>query len=242
MSILLQDENYQNTEDIIDDVFVMFLAGSKTVQTTTSNLITSLLFNPDVYKKFRAEVDPLMDRVKDDIVTKMSLEDVDNLEYMKMCYQESMRIESPVASSSTSCVNKDVNINGIDMNAGDAFFIFIHFIHMDPKEWIDPNSFIPERFDINSPYFKTPAGNKRRAFSFSPFLGGSRVCLGKTFAEITLKFMLPLWYHAFDFELVKEEHKKTQPYVHLAAVKAELIPIKLITRNKIPMPSAVSAS
>lgn len=208
VSILLQDVNYQNTDDIIDDVFTMFFAGSKTVQTTTSNLITSCLFNPDVYKRLREEVDPLMDRVKDDIMTKMNLEDVEDLEYTKMCYMESMRIAPPAQSSSTSCFNKDVSINGVNFNNGDAFYINIQYIHNDPAQWQDPTSFIPERFDTASPFYKTPAGGKRKAFSFSPFLGGSRVCLGKTFAEITLKLMLPLWFHAFDFELVNEEHKK----------------------------------
>ena len=46
VSLLLQDENYQNREDIIDDIIVMYIAGSRTVQATTSNLITSLIFNP----------------------------------------------------------------------------------------------------------------------------------------------------------------------------------------------------
>lgn len=207
VSILLQDENYQDTEDIIDDIFVMFLAGSKTVQTTTSNLITSLLFNTKVHEKFLKEVDPLMDRVKDDILNKMSHEDVEELDYVKMCYQESMRIAAPAEGSSTSCFNKPVTIDGIQFDAGDAFFVMMKYIQMDPKQWIEPNSFIPERFDTESPYYKTPDGGKRNPFAFCPFLGGSRVCLGKTFAEITLKFVLPIWYHAFTFELVKEEHK-----------------------------------
>ena len=53
VSLLLQDENYQETDDIIDDLFVMFFAGSKTVQTTTSNLITGLLHNPDIEKRLK---------------------------------------------------------------------------------------------------------------------------------------------------------------------------------------------
>ena len=53
VSLLLQDENYQETDEIIDDLFVMFFAGSKTVQTTTSNLITGLLHNPDIEKRLR---------------------------------------------------------------------------------------------------------------------------------------------------------------------------------------------
>ena len=36
-------------------------------------------------------MDPYMEKVKDDIMGKMTLEDVDELDYVKMCYQESMR-------------------------------------------------------------------------------------------------------------------------------------------------------
>ena len=64
----------------------MYIAGSKTVQTTTSNLITSLIFNPECYKKLHEETDPFMERVKDDIMGKMNLEDIDELEYVKQCY------------------------------------------------------------------------------------------------------------------------------------------------------------
>ena len=54
---------------------------------------------------------------------------------------------------------------------------------MDPYEWKDPLKFIPERFDKLSDYYLKPNGEKRSPFSFTPFLGGSRICIGKTFAE-----------------------------------------------------------
>ena len=175
-----------------------------------------------------------MDRVKDDILGKMSYEDVENLDYVRMCYQESMRFEAPLAGTATSKFSRDVSINGVDFHRGEAFFVMIYFVHRDPAQWHHPDRFIPERFDCQNPqYYLTPAGRKRKAFAFSPFLGGSRVCMGKTFAEITLKFVLPLWYHAFTFEFVKDEHKAKQPFVHLAAPKAEKIPVRLTTRNKI---------
>ena len=50
ISLILQDENYQVTEDIIDDVIVMFFAGSKTVQTATTNLISTMQFEPEEYE------------------------------------------------------------------------------------------------------------------------------------------------------------------------------------------------
>lgn len=71
----------------------------------------------------------------------------------------------------------------------------------DPNEWIQPEKFIPERFDPASAYYLTPAGNKRNPFSFSPFLGGMRICLGKTFIEEVSKVTLPNLMKHFDFNL-----------------------------------------
>ena len=73
-------------------------------------------------------------------------------------------------------------------------------MHHNPKEWIDHDTFIPERFDPNSKYFLTPSGNKRHPMSFGPFLGGKRICLGKTFAESILKCILPVIFNQVDFE------------------------------------------
>ena len=54
----------------------------------------------------------------------------------------------------------------------------------NPDEWIEPESFIPERFDPLSKYFLTPKGTKRHPMSYGPFFGGRRICIGKTFTEI----------------------------------------------------------
>jgi len=77
---------------------------------------------------------------------------------------------------------------------------------MNPKEWREPKKFIPERFDFNSPYYLTPEidgqpGKKRHPMSFGPFLGGKRVCLGKTFAENVVKSIIPIILTQVDFEV-----------------------------------------
>jgi cytochrome P450 len=63
------------------------------------------------------------------------------------------------------------------------FIINIAYLQMNPDQWITPDDYIPERFDPSSKYYLTPSGKKRHPMSYGPFLGGKRVCLGKTFAE-----------------------------------------------------------
>ena len=110
----------------------------------------------------------------------------------------------------------------------------------DPEQWKDPDLFIPERFDFSSDWSKTKDGKKRSPHAYSPFMGGTRVCLGKTFAEIMLKFTIPLYYHFFDIELVKPEHKKDRPKVIFAASKPIEIPMILTTRNKVVLPATAN--
>jgi len=53
-------------------------------------------------------------------------------------------------------------------------------------------------------------------------------------AELSLKTALPLWYHYFDFEFVKPEHRENRPIVELNSMKVIEIPLKLTTRKKVP--------
>jgi len=233
ISLLLGDENYQNTDELIDDVLVMFIAGSKTVQNTTTNLITTLLHEPDQMARMRATVDPFMAKVSDNIMEKMTMDSVEEAEYIKMAYQEVMRRDAPLQASSTSCMSKDIKICGVEMKKGEAFFVDILALHNDKEQWRQPELFVPDRFDPSSEWYLKPDGGKRSHFAYVPFLGGTRVCLGKTFAEVTLRFTVPLWFHFFDFAFTKEEHKKERPALILGAYKSPEIPLKLTNRNKV---------
>mmetsp|Transcript_107156 Transcript_107156/g.148210 ORF Transcript_107156/g.148210 Transcript_107156/m.148210 type:complete len:135 (+) Transcript_107156:948-1352(+) len=92
----------------------------------------------------------------------------------------------------------------------DPFFIDMYGLHHNENEWIDHNKYIPERFDSTSRYFLTPSGQKRNPYSFAPFLGGQRICLGKTFAETVSKFVGPTLLHNFEFEFLDKSIAKKE--------------------------------
>ena len=173
ISILVQDPSYKDdVESIVDDIVVMFMAGSKTIHSTTTNLITRLIERPEIMDKIRAEMKPVFDRCQDDLMGLLTTDEVDELEYLKMCYTETLRSDAPAGQSSTSCFNQDVTIGKLKIQKGAPIFIAIQEMHNNKDEWIEPFNFIPERFDPKSPYFLTPGGKRRNTFSFSPFLGG----------------------------------------------------------------------
>lgn len=92
--------------------------------------------------------------------------------------------------------------------------IMIHKLCNDPREWIEPERFIPERFDADSRYFLTPNGKRRNPYSFSPFLGGSRICIGKTFIEVVSKLTVPTLLAHFEFDFLEGVDRESIPFMH----------------------------
>jgi len=73
----------------------------------------------------------------------------------------------------------------------------MHRLQKNKEEWIEPLAYIPERFDAKSRYYLAPSGKKRHPMSYGPFLGGKRVCIGKTFAELIAKFVVSSFIYKF---------------------------------------------
>ena len=69
----------------------------------------------------------------------------------------------------------------------------------------------------DNPWLLAANGKPRNPLSFTPFMGGKRMCVGKTFAEIAVKFTIPMLYHCFDFELVDPTIEK--PHYSLGCLK-----------------------
>ena len=77
---------------------------------------------------------------------------------------------------------------------------------------MEHDKFIPERFDPkNDEYYLTPDGKPRHIMSYIPFLGGKRVCVGKTFAESVFKFAVPIMLNTFKFDFVDQQQKIHKP-------------------------------
>mmetsp|Transcript_15314 Transcript_15314/g.14889 ORF Transcript_15314/g.14889 Transcript_15314/m.14889 type:complete len:144 (+) Transcript_15314:772-1203(+) len=128
---------------------------------------------------------------------------------------ETIRIDPPVPISSSFKFTEPTKIGPYMLR--DDHFMFINFYELqhNPKEWIEPEEFIPERFDPESPYFKTPSGQRRNPASYSPFLGGKRVCLGKTFAEKMSRIIFTMMVWNFDFQFQDEKFYTTKPNLNM---------------------------
>jgi cytochrome P450 len=63
--------------------------------------------------------------------------------------------------------------------------------------------------------------------SFSPFLGGKRICLGKTFAETVVKIVGPNLLYHFNFEYVDETLYTNKPPNNIEMIKEPEVIVRI---------------
>lgn len=189
-----------------------------------------------------AEILPSVDAVKDNILEGLTYETVMEYEYLMHCFHESLRIEPPTGSSAFLTMDTDslINVGGnksVLIKKDSTYVINMLGIHHDPKQWIEPDVFCPDRFDTTLPdnkWAQAADGKPRAPMAFNPFLGGKRVCLGKTFAEVTVRFTLPLLFHHLDFNFVSaDQGKAPKPFYTIGSVEQLKVPVKVTIKNRL---------
>jgi len=176
-----------------------------------------------------------------DIIKMLDFENMAELEYTGYCFNEALRMQPPVYSSSSVSMMETADICGTTLRKGDAISIDMYRLGMNPKEWREPERFLPERFNPKSEYYLTPEGKKRNPASFSPFLGGQRICLGKTFVEMVSKITMPAFFCNFEIALANGQDPDTfkMPANNLLCTREPDVHVS-ITRRPASVPIAVS--
>ena len=149
-----------------------------------------------------------------DILSLIDYENGSDMQIYSNCFNESLRMQPPVYYSSSVRMSENVQCEKLMIRKGDIITIMMESLGNNPDEWIQPEKFIPERFDASSRFFLTPNGKRRNPYSFSPFLGGSRICIGKTFIEVVSKLTVPTLLSLFEFEFKDGVDPETVPYMH----------------------------
>ncbi|AKU15597.1 hypothetical protein VV02_06570 [Luteipulveratus mongoliensis] len=166
-------DHIASTDDLRDQVLTLIMAGHETTAKTLTWALHLLDQHPDVADQLAEEVQ----RVVGDGVPDAS--HFPDLQLCRNVISESMRLYPPVWLMSRRSVADD-ELGGYTIPAGTLVSISQWVLHHDPRFHEEPYAFRPSRFGPDAP--------DMHPFSYLPFGGGSRVCIGQHLAifEATL--------------------------------------------------------
>jgi cytochrome P450 len=172
MLLLAQDEEgdggSMTDQQLRDEAMTLFVAGHE----TTANALTWTWYllsqHPDVEARLHAEIDTVLGGALP------TAADVARLPYTEMVFAESMRLYPPAWTLGRRVLS-DYQIAQYVVPANAIVLMSPWVMHHDPRFFPDPYKFNPDRWTLE-------ARESRPKFSYFPFGGGPRVCIGEQFA------------------------------------------------------------
>ena len=154
-----------------DEVMTIFLAGHE----TTANALTWTFYllsqNQTVEAKMYEELSSVFNNRSRRIPT---IEDIPKLEYTEKVFRESMRLYPPAWILGRQALN-DYKIDKYVIPAGSIVLMSQYVMHHNPRYFSDPDLFYPDRWTKETK-------SQLPRFSYFPFGGGIRGCVGEPFA------------------------------------------------------------
>jgi cytochrome P450 len=156
-----EDGSPMSDAEIRDELLTLLVAGHETTATALSWAMERLVRHPEKLERLRAEALAGGDA------------------YLTATIQETLRLR-PVIVIVIRKLTEPVELGGYELPAGASITPSIHLIHRDPKIYPEPDRFLPERFLDNPP----------GTYTWIPFGGGIRRCLGAAFAQFEMQIVL----------------------------------------------------
>lgn len=159
-------------QQIVDELKTHFLAGHETTGCGLAWTLHEIATHPDVQDRLGAELDTVLNG------REPSTDDLAALPYLRQVVAESLRLHPPIPYFPREPV-RDVEIGGCPIPAGSTIFLSQYTVHHDPAHWPDPDRFDPDRWAPDRP------GPAR--YTYFPFGGGQRRCVGAPLAELEIQ-------------------------------------------------------
>ncbi len=172
---------------IRDQMLTMLIAGHDTSTALLAWTFYLLGSHPEIYTQLVADVQTSLGAVPPGESSGWQPPLLDQV------IKESLRLYPPIHIGNRM-IAEDIELHGERLPAGDRLFYSIYLTHRDPEYWHDADEFCPGRF---------AHGRKTPPFSYVPFGGGPRACIGAAFGQAEARLVLARLLQRYDFELVE---------------------------------------
>lgn len=162
--LLARDEDGQamTDQELRDELVTLLLAGHETTATSVAWAIERLVRHPSKLARLVAEIDA-----------------GEGDAYMQAVISETLRVR-PVVPLVVRVLQTPLRVGAHELPVGTRVVPSIYLTNRNPRVYDAPEEFRPERFLHKSP----------DTFSWIPFGGGIRRCIGASFATLEMKLIL----------------------------------------------------
>ena len=202
----LMDARYSDGEGMSDELVLsesmqLLVAGHETSSNALSWLLYLLSTHPDCLARVRDEFESALGDAQ------LTHADVLKFEFTTQVIYEGLRLYPPFWMIDRMAVADD-RVGDLVIPSGSMVIVYVYGAHHAPRHWHSPEEFDPERFTKEEMKQRTP-------FTFLPFGGGPRVCIGQHYAMLQILMILSELIRRYDFALVPGQRIEARPMVIL---------------------------
>jgi cytochrome P450 len=184
------DGSPMSARELRDELMTALVAGHETTASQLSWAFERLAREPAVLARLRDELDG-----------------AGGDDYLTATINETLRHRPVLPNAEPRLVKKPVEIGGVRYPPGVVLMANAYLVHHDPAIYPDPYAFRPERF------LEQEGGRGGRAsntYTWIPFGGGRRRCLGASFAVLEMKIVLRSVLERCELEAVAARGERTR--------------------------------
>jgi len=188
-------------QELRDQALTIIGAGYETTTQALAWTWYLLAKHPEIENKLHAEIEHVLRG------RTPTFEDLPNLKYTLMVFQEAMRLYPPIWMLTRAAIEAD-EIGGYRVPANSEILLLPYITHRHPKYWEQPEEFNPEHFTPE----KVAA---RPRFAYFPFGAGARQCIGNNFALMEAQLIIATVAQKYRLRLTDEQPIKPETSVTL---------------------------
>jgi cytochrome P450 len=178
-------------QQAIDEIKQYLWAGTETTALTLAWALYLASRHPETAERIRREGESVLgDR-------EPTAADYSALAYTRAVIQETMRLYPPIWGLIRVATEPDT-IGGKEIRPGDRIVMFAYGVHHSKTHWDEPEEFRPERW-------LGDAAKKRKPYTYLPFGGGKRSCIGGAMSQVENTLALSILLRRFRPEYVGVE-------------------------------------
>jgi cytochrome P450 len=187
---------------IRDQMLTLLIAGHDTSTALLAWIFALLGQHPDVQARLAEEIDS-----------------GETSPLLDQVIKEALRLYPPIHIGNRR-VAKKMEFKEGSISSGERLFYSIYLSHRDPQIWETPEDFCPERF---------AQGRKTPPFSYVPFGGGPRTCVGAAFGQAEARLVLTQLLQTHHFEFTNH-----RIYAHMGATLEPRPGVRMkVTRKRV---------